>query len=84
MPKRRPKAQAPDTPLMQRKRLVVDQRKLDRARVILGLDSETAIIDAALDRVVFADEFMVGIESLREAGGLEYFEASDEPSFVAQ
>jgi hypothetical protein len=79
MPKRRPKAKAPDAPLMKRKNFFVDQRKLDRARVSLGLDSETATIDAALDRIVFADEFMVGIESLRDAGGLEYFEKSDEP-----
>lgn len=68
---------------MVRKNFYVDQRKLDDAKAYLGLDSETATIDAALDRLSFAKAFMAGMRSLSEAGGLEYFEEGDAEAGLA-
>jgi hypothetical protein len=91
MPKRSPKAKsgrkaAPTTRPerhMVRKNFYVDQRKLDEVKEYLGLDSETATIDAALDRLTFAREFMAWVDALRDAGGLEYFKEGDAEAGLA-
>ena len=61
-------AQAPR--LMKRKNMLMDQRKLDAAKLALGVDSETAAVDAALDLVVFRTELFRGLHRLVAAGGL--------------
>ena len=53
-----------------RKNMVMDQRKLDRAKAILGASTETAAVDMALDLVAFRGEVLAGIDRLVEAGGL--------------
>jgi hypothetical protein len=54
-----------------RKNVVMDQRKLDTARRVLGVDTETEAIDIALDLVAFRRELVRGIAAVRRAGGIE-------------
>ena len=54
-----------------RKNVVVDQRKLDTARRVLGVETETEAIDMALDLVAFRRQFVRGIAAVRRAGGIE-------------
>ena len=54
-----------------RKNVVMDQRKLDTARRVLGVDTETEAIDVALDLVAFRRELVRGIAAVRRAGGIE-------------
>jgi hypothetical protein len=54
-----------------RKNVVMDQRKLDAARHILGADTETETIDLALDFVAFRREIAEGIVAVRRTGSLE-------------
>ena len=54
-----------------RKNVVMDQRKLDTARRVLGVDTETEAIDVALDLVAFRRELERGIAAVRRAGGIE-------------
>ncbi len=68
---------------MVRKNFYVDQRKLDEVKEYLGLDSETATIDAALDRLTFARELMEGMRKLADAGGLEYPDEGDAEAGIA-
>jgi len=86
MPKRSPKAKGgrkavattrPERELV-RKRLDVDQHKLDAAKETLGTTTDTATIDRALDRVILAAELSAGLEVLCVAGGLDYFESGGE------
>ncbi|HET9217299.1 MAG TPA: hypothetical protein VFR18_09990 [Terriglobia bacterium] len=53
-----------------RKNIVIDQRKLNRAKSILKVSTETDAVDAALDLVVFEGEVLGGIDRLVRAGGL--------------
>jgi hypothetical protein len=53
-----------------RKNIVIDQRKLNRAKTILKVSTETDAVDAALDLVVFEGEVLGGIDRLVRAGGL--------------
>jgi Arc/MetJ family transcription regulator len=53
-----------------RKNLHIDQRKLDAARKILGVTTETEAVDAALDAIVLRKEVSSGIRRARAAGGL--------------
>jgi Arc/MetJ family transcription regulator len=53
-----------------RKNLHIDQRKLDTARKVLGVKTETEAVDAALDAIAFRGEISEGIQRLRGAGGL--------------
>ncbi len=55
---------------LKRKNMLMDQRKLDAAKVALGAPSETAAVDAALDLVVFRTEVFRGLDQLAAAGGL--------------
>jgi hypothetical protein len=54
-----------------RKNIVMDQRKLDAARRVLGVETETETIDVALDLVAFRRELVRGIAAVRRAGGVE-------------
>jgi hypothetical protein len=54
-----------------RKNVVMDQRKLDVARRVLGVETETEAIDVALDLVAFRRELVRGIGAVRRAGGIE-------------
>jgi hypothetical protein len=49
----------------------MDQRKLDAARRVLGVETETETIDVALDLVAFRRELVRGISAVRRAGGVE-------------
>ena len=54
-----------------RKNVVMDQRKLDEARRVLGVTTETEAIDVALDLVSFRGEVVRGIAAVRREGGIE-------------
>jgi hypothetical protein len=54
-----------------RKNVLMDQRKLDAARRVLGVETETEAIDVALDLVAFRRELVRGIVAVRRAGGIE-------------
>jgi len=60
---------------MKRKNMLIDQRKLTAAKQALGMETETATVDAALDLIVFRAEVFSGLDALAAAGGL----ASVEP-----
>ncbi len=47
-----------------RKNLRLTQAKLDRARRILGADTETATVEQALDLVAFRHEVLAGVRRL--------------------
>jgi hypothetical protein len=53
------------------KNVVIDQRKLDAARRVLGVSDEAEAIDTALDLVVFRRQLARGIAAVRRAGGIE-------------
>lgn len=54
-----------------RKNVLIDQRKLDAARRALGVKTETAALDQALDFVAFRRELTKGIRALRRGGGID-------------
>jgi hypothetical protein len=54
-----------------RKNVVMDQRKLDAARRLLGVDTETEAIDRALDFVAFRAELARGFDAVRRRGGVD-------------
>jgi hypothetical protein len=54
-----------------RKNMVMDQRKLDSARRVLGVDTETEAIDQALDFVAFRKELARGFTAVRRSGGVD-------------
>ena len=47
-----------------RKNVLVDQRKLDAAKIAFGASTETATIDAALDLVVFRTEVFEALDRI--------------------
>jgi hypothetical protein len=49
----------------------MDQRKLDSARRVLGVDTETEAIDQALDFVAFREELARGFTAVRRSGGVD-------------
>lgn len=56
---------------LRRKNMLMDQRKLDAAKVALGAETETAAVDAALDLVVFRTEVFRGLDALAAIGGVD-------------
>jgi Arc/MetJ family transcription regulator len=54
-----------------RKNLHIDQRKLDVARKVLGVKTETETVDAALDAIALRREVSHGIRRIRAAGGVK-------------
>jgi hypothetical protein len=56
--------------VLKRKNMLMDQRKLTAAKAVLGVETETAAVDAALDLVVFRMEVFRGLHELAAAGGV--------------
>jgi hypothetical protein len=54
-----------------RKNLRLTQEKVDRARRILGTDTETETIEQALDLVAFRQEVVHGVRRLAGSGSLQ-------------
>jgi Arc/MetJ family transcription regulator len=52
------------------KHLMIDQRKLDRAKRILGLSTERQTVDRALDAVLAEDAILRAHRKARSVGGL--------------
>lgn len=50
-----------------RKNLRLTQEKIDRAREILGTETETETVEQALDLVAFRSEVLKGIEDLADS-----------------
>lgn len=55
-------------PTVRRKRIRVDQRKLDRAMQLLGISSEALVIDRALDALLMDEEIIAGLRRLAGRG----------------
>jgi len=49
----------------------LDQRKLDAARKVLGVKTETETVDAALDAIALRKELSRALRRARAAGGLK-------------
>jgi len=56
---------------LKRKNYYLDERKIKRAKTILGARTETQAIDAALDLVVFRKEILESLEKVAGKGGIE-------------
>jgi hypothetical protein len=56
---------------VKRKNYYLDERKIKRAKTILGAKTETEAINAALDLVVFRKEILNSLEKVAGKGGLE-------------
>ena len=54
-----------------RKNFRLTQAKVDRARRILGTDTETETIEQALDLVAFRQEVVAGVRRLAGTGSLQ-------------
>jgi hypothetical protein len=54
-----------------RKNIIMDQRKLDAARRLLSVETETEAVDVALDLVAFREELVRGIRAIRRVGGIQ-------------
>ncbi len=60
--------------MLKRKNMLMDQRKLNMAKAVLGVETETAAVEAALDMVVFRAEVFRGLDELAAAGGVASIE----------
>jgi len=58
------------TPRIRRKNLNIDQTKLDRARELLGTDTETETVDQALDMILLREDVLRGIRRIAGTGGV--------------
>lgn len=68
-------------PDIRRKNFRLDQRKLNRAREILGARTETETIEQALDLIVFQREVRDGLRRVAGTGGVRnVFEDDEEPA----
>ena len=56
---------------LKRKNYYLDERKIRRAREILGARTETEAVDAALDLVVFRRQILKSLEKVAGKGGIE-------------
>jgi hypothetical protein len=56
---------------VKRKNYYLDERKIRRAKNILGAKTETEAVDAALDLVVFRKEILNSLEKVAGKGGVE-------------
>ena len=56
---------------VKRKNYYLDERKIKRAKSILGAKTETEAIDAALDLIVFRKEILDSLEKVAGKGGVE-------------
>ncbi len=65
---------------IRRKNMNIDQAKLDRARELLGVDTETEAVDQALTALILREELMAGVRRIAGSGGVEnVFEDDVEP-----
>lgn len=62
-----------------RKNLRLTQAKIDRARSILGTETETETVEQALDLVAFRAEVMEGLDRIAGSGLIRDVIASYEP-----
>lgn len=58
------------TPGIRRKNLNIDQAKLDRARELLGTETETETVDRALDLILLREDVIRGIRRIAGTGGV--------------
>ena len=56
---------------LKRKNYYLDERKIKKAKTILGARTETQAINAALDLVVFRKEILESLEKVAGKGGVE-------------
>lgn len=56
---------------LKRKNYYLDERKIKRAKSILGAKTEAEAIDAALDLIVFRKEIVDSLEKVAGKGGVE-------------
>jgi DNA polymerase III epsilon subunit-like protein len=56
---------------VRRKNLNIDQRKLDRARQLLGVPTETEAVDRALALVLLRQELVEGVRRIAGSGGVD-------------
>jgi len=56
---------------LKRKNYYLDERKIKKAKTILGARTETQAINAALDMVVFRKEILDSLEKVAGKGGVE-------------
>lgn len=61
-----------------RKNLRLTQKKIDRAKRILGTTTETETVEQALDLVAFRTEVLEGIEKLSGSNVLQNIYGEDE------
>lgn len=61
-----------------RKNLRLTQEKIDRAKAILGTETETETVEQALDLVAFRSEVLEGIEGLAGSDLLRNIYGEDE------
>jgi hypothetical protein len=54
-----------------RKNMLMDQKKLDKAKRVLKTATETETIDAALDEIAFRHGLVDGMRALKRSGGLD-------------
>ena len=67
-------------PNIRRKNLNIDQAKLDRARMLLGADTETETVDQALSALLLREELIAGVREVAGTGGVEnVFDGDCEP-----
>jgi len=65
---------------IRRKNLNIDQAKLDRARRLLGADTETETVDRALSALLLREELIAGLREVAGTGGVEdVFDDDREP-----
>ena len=65
---------------IRRKNLNIDQAKLDRARRLLGADTETETVDRALSALLLREELIAGLREVAGTGGVEnVFDGDREP-----
>ena len=70
--KRRPAPATGSRPAqVRRKNLNIDQRKLDRARQLLGVPTETEAVDRALALVLLRQELVEGVRRISGSGGVD-------------
>ena len=65
---------------IRRKNLNIDQAKLDRARTLLGAETETETVDQALSALLLREELIEGVREVTGSGGVEtVFDGDREP-----
>lgn len=61
-----------------RKNFRLHQSKIDRARMILGTETETETIEEALDLVAFGERLLAGVDRMRGKKLIDIFAEGEE------